>query len=141
MIENSARPYITIYGKKVNFGNPEYILIIKNFGASGATIKNFHSNIQLSKYACGNGAFNNVCGLHLAPQQSVYCSLNIDKLNLDNIKELPFEIEYFGIKNYTENVVLNFLADTENALTSTHNQNNELKVISTAIQQMGKRML
>ena len=47
MIENSTRPYITIYGKKTECGILKYFLVIKNFGSSGAVITDFHSEIKL----------------------------------------------------------------------------------------------
>lgn len=41
MIEESARPVISIYTDEINAGNPFFYLIVKNFGKSPAYITKF----------------------------------------------------------------------------------------------------
>ena len=104
MIENSTRPYITIYGKKTECGILKYFLVIKNFGSSGAVITDFHSEIKLEDYSSeyNPNPFRHIIGTHLAPNQSIVCNLNTDKLNADKVEQLPFQIKYFGNKDYVE---------------------------------------
>ena len=144
MIENSTRPYITIYGKKVNFGILKYYLIVKNFGSSGATITNFTSETDLSKYAdlYNPAVFKHIIGTHLAPQQSIQCTLDINKLNKNNIETLSFQIEYVSSKKYKESVTVNYIAETENAIIRSHlTPQEEIKTVSEALQGIGESML
>lgn len=48
MIENATRPYLCIYGQSINPGSPEFYLVIKNFGASPATVTKFEYDPDLS---------------------------------------------------------------------------------------------
>lgn len=153
MIENSTRPYITIYGQKVNFGYTKYFLIIKNFGSSSAVITKFSSEIDLSEYTLVNSSnpFEHIVGTNLAPQQSIICDLEIKKLKISQIKSFPFEIEYKGVKKYSEKIVVNFIAETENVIVRRHSNDSEsnpskqaldeFRIVSDAIQGIGERML
>ena len=51
MIEESNRPYISIYGDETNFSSPQFYIVIKNFGKTGAIIKSLECDIDLSKYS------------------------------------------------------------------------------------------
>lgn len=46
MIEESTRPYISVYTDEINTGNPLFYLIIKNFGKSPAYITKFESDFD-----------------------------------------------------------------------------------------------
>ena len=50
MIESNTRPYISVYGDMTNFANLQFYIIVKNFGKSGAVIKDFTCDIDLKKY-------------------------------------------------------------------------------------------
>ena len=157
MIEESTRPYVTMYGKRVNFGYVKYLLIIKNFGSSSATITNLSSEIDLSKYTLVRNSrpFEHIIGTQLAPQQSIVCNLEIEKIKADKIDFFSFEIEYEGVKKYSEKFIVNFIAETEIAnirrhvdvkkqdsyLTLQQNALKEFIIISDAIQEIGEQML
>lgn len=50
MIENATRPYLSIYGQTINCnGNQHFYLVVKNSGASPATITNFSYSPDLSQ--------------------------------------------------------------------------------------------
>lgn len=42
MIENSTRPYISLYGESTTFSAFQFYLVIRNFGQSSALITNFN---------------------------------------------------------------------------------------------------
>ena len=51
MIKNSTRAYVVVYGSYVNYSQPQFYLVIKNYGNSGAIIKSLTCSIDLSKYS------------------------------------------------------------------------------------------
>lgn len=108
MIEESKRPYITMYG------DPGYrcSLVIKNFGQSSATIDSFDSNYDLDK--CFNEQFNirpfaNIEGTALAPGQLIQSEIDILHV-LECAQTITFTINYSAhCKKYIEVVTINLL--------------------------------
>ena len=49
MIEESTRPYISIYGASTYIGSSDYYIVLKNFGQSSATIHEFLYDFDLAK--------------------------------------------------------------------------------------------
>lgn len=84
MIESSSRPYIQIYGLKTDLGFPSYTLVIKNFGQSSGTIKNFKSNIDLSVISLDSGKapFSYIQNTTLAPNQSLRADVDAKKCQI-----------------------------------------------------------
>lgn len=81
MIENSTRPYICVYGQSINPGNPQFYLVIKNFGSSAATITKFEYLPDLSQcFGLKSNTRNfleDICKTTLAPGNRESANLNI----------------------------------------------------------------
>ena len=144
MIEESSRPYITIYGDMTNFSDLQFYIILKNFGKSGAVIKKFSCDVDLSNYNYGITVtpFENIIGTMLAPNQNIVCSIDHRKLSYDNVNILNFDIEYeFCGKVYTEKCPVNYGAFRKNLTTKTATEDKELRTISYALQEMVQKDL
>lgn len=48
MIEESTRPFISVYTDEINAGNPFFYLVIKNFGKSTAYITKFEYDFDFN---------------------------------------------------------------------------------------------
>ena len=144
MIESSSRPYVVVYGDTTNFSDIQFYLILKNFGKSGATIKKFSCDKDLSKYSYTSNAipFSHIENIMLAPNQNIVCSINHQQLNKDNVDVLNFTIEYeFCGKTYKENCVVNYGAFRQNLTTKSSTTGKELKAISYTLQEMVQKDL
>lgn len=151
MIEEQTRPYITVYGQKTYFGTVKYVLTIKNFGMSGGTITKFNCNTDLKKYIIVQqySPFKNIVGTVLAPNQSISCEFDIEKLKKCQLETIDFEIEYKGLKNYSEKVAINFRSEIENIVTRKHSTDSDplkqlasqSKIISDTLWGIGEKMI
>ena len=83
MIQNSTRPYVVAFAQVTNFQEPTFYLVLKNFGASGATIESFESSIELNKVSFREELtpFNHIEGTSLLScnplRQSVLAQVHI----------------------------------------------------------------
>lgn len=152
MIEESTRPYIAVYGKKVYFGVAKYVLIIKNFGASSGTITDFKCGTDLKKYTIIKNfkPFNHIVGTTLAPNQSICCELNVQTLKDNKPDPFVFEVSYKGVKNYPKNTfVVNVTAEVENTTAHTHSDSRdiaeklvkEISIMNDAINGIGEQLI
>lgn len=144
MIESDSRPYITVYGDMTNFSDLQFYIIMKNFGKSGAVIKDFTCDIDLTKYNYGISVtpFECIKGTLLAPNQNIVCSIDHHKLSADNINVLNFNITYeFCGKIYIESYPVNYGVFKKNITTKTSTTNKELKTISYTLQEMVQKDL
>ena len=144
MIESESRPYIAIYGDMTNFANLQFYIIIKNFGKSGAIIKDFSCDVDLTKYNYGITVtpFECIKGTLIAPNQNIVCSIDNKKLTADNIGVLNFNIvyEFYG-KTYNEKYSVNYAAFRKNLTTKTSTKGKELQTISYTLQEMVQKDL
>lgn len=145
MIENSTRPYISLYSNITCFKSVKYYLILKNYGQTGALIKEFKCNIDLLKYCPfikKRRPFEHIIGTLVAPQQSYVVCIDPVKLSNDKIEMIEFNIKYSsGIKDYDENYKINFLADTDSGLSRANTKDKELQIISYTLQDMVEKLL
>lgn len=144
MIEESSRPYISVYGDDTNFSSPQFYIVLKNFGKTGAIIKDFSCDIDLKKYSYVTDwePFQNIIGTMLAPNQNFICAINSDQMNKDNIDILNFKISYMANKKtYTENYVINYKALRQEITAKVSMTGKELKAISYTLQEMVQRDL
>lgn len=144
MIESSTRPYIVVSGQTVNFQSPEFMLVIKNYGTSGATITNLNFDIPLKPYMYGieNEPFEFISMTTLAPSQNIVCNLNPQKMGNDNIEIIKCNVVYTANnKIYKEEFIINFKALCKNIVTKASTENKELKIISYALQEQIKKNL
>lgn len=152
MIENSTRPYISLYGESTTFSAFQFYLVIRNFGQSSALITNFSCDIDLSKCTIIDDSilttikkapipFKNIIGYTLNPGQALQFPVNY--FNMLNLNKKPtFIIEYSSSeKKYKEKVQLNlsFQLDYLNVYASSDKEPEQ--VISKVLQDMIIRKL
>lgn len=143
MIEESTRPYVVICGKTTNCQNPNFYLMIKNYGTSGATITNFTCNYDLSDFSFSKDhiPFKHICGTYIAPGQSFLTNLDNKKI-FDEERILHFTIEYKSdFKTYNENIDIVLKSYSELVQTRASTKDKELKIISYALQDLVEKHL
>lgn len=115
MLEESTRPYITLYLNRLilGVGASDMYLIVKNYGASAGTIASFTANVDLKSISAMPivvTPFSNIVGTVLAPGQSMPFLVKPP----DNYESVTFELTYSSTngmdKTYTEKVRINFAA-------------------------------
>lgn len=139
MIENSTRPYIVITAQSANFQEPMFYIVLKNFGTSGATIKQLDFDIDLKDYSMISivAPFDHAKGLFLAPGQSLSSVLDSNKLNRDNIEMFHATITYSdGIHDYNETYPVNYRGFVHNVSYRAATKGEELRTISYALQEL-----
>lgn len=146
MIEESSRPYVTLYSGTTYFQNIGYFLILKNFGQSGAVITSFSCSHDLSKYSYDSSPtrripFENIVGTFLAPNQAVKAAIKPNDLPKD--APFVFKIEYSSTSNkkYFEQVEINCAADMEIIHLRASTKDKELKIISYTLQDIAERLV
>ena len=137
MIEESTRQYFGIYGDGTYIKNPNFYLIIKNFGQSSATIQSFNSSMDLSKCSFNNQgeyAFSSIINTTLMPGQSLHTYIDYETaLSLSD--HICFNIGYTSkTHKYEETIYLNLKVILGNFVTHSENPNQELKIISETLQ-------
>ncbi len=145
MIEESTRPYISIYLGETYFQQTITYLIIKNYGTSSAIINDFSCDFDLSKCAHNSDIvpFAHIIGSNLSPGEKIVYPIDIQKLSNDpKANKLNFLIEYnSSVKSYKDSIPLNLAAhfDVLHLRASTKGQ--EVKTISFALQDIAEKML
>ena len=144
MIKNSTRAYIVVYGAYTYYSSPQFYLVVKNFGSSGAVITSLKCSIDLSKYSYVDkfSPFGDIENTNIAPNQNYICVLSIDKLEKDSIDNFLITITYkSGKDTYDETYPINYLFTKHNVIVTTANKGNELRDISYVLQDIGKKQL
>lgn len=138
MIEESTRPYITVYSDLTYFQNAKYYIILKNFGASGATITKFQTDKDLIGLVGERERrpFDHIENTFIAPGQSFKATIYLP--NAQNpFDAVNFHIEYkSGRKTYSEDVFLNIDASKDQIMSRASTRDKELKIISYALQDL-----
>lgn len=138
MIEESSRPYITVYDNHTNFQDVCYYIIVKNFGQTGAKITKFETDHDLALLVPKDfpKPFEHLVGTVLAPNQSFKAALFLSHAQ-QRFHSIKFDIEYCAYgKKYSEQVILcpDAMADLPVVRASTKDK--ELKIISYALQDL-----
>lgn len=141
-IEESTRPYITVYIKTINLGTPYKMLIIKNFGKSAGKINTFKCDYNLSKisYLDDLTPFNSIQESTLVPNQSYKSLINPPEENLI----LNFQISYTSTSNikYNENISIKVDANKDNAYSRySGGTNKDMNALICSIQQLVEETL
>lgn len=143
MIDNSTRPYVTVYSSVTNCDGIRYYLCVKNFGQSGAVITEFNCNCDLSQYSYHDGKtpFEHLSNTFIAPGQSFLC--NIDHLKFfKNPPTLTFTVKYKAdSKKYMDTFIINPEADSDLIHTRSCSKNQELASISYTLQELVERQV
>lgn len=138
MIEESTRPYITVYSDCTNFQDVHYHVILKNFGNTGAVITKFETSCDLGDLIRNNfrKPFEHIVGTFVAPNQSFKAILDIAYVKNPPHK-IDFQIEYqTSNKTYSEFITLNIAATMDLTLARASTKDKELKIISYALQDL-----
>lgn len=144
MIEESSRPYISVYGDETNFSSPQFYIVVKNFGKTGAIIKDFSCDIDLKQYSYQPEwePFQDIIGTMLAPNQNFICAIDSEQLNRDNVETFNFKISYTANKKtYIESYLINYKALRKEITAKVATKDKELKAISYTLQEMVQRDL
>lgn len=95
ILENATRPYICVYGQLVNLGGIHFYIVIKNFGASPATITKFETTPDLTdchlETLSQRMHLREIAQSTIAPGRSRICLLDFSKIPNEDIK---FKIKY-----------------------------------------------
>ena len=117
MIEDSSRPYIGIYGMSVHIHQPQYYIIIKNFGQSGALITSFRPSIDMQQISKDDGSipFSHFEGVSIMPGQSFRSAIDFKKVSSLNLSYITFDIAYScGKRTYSDSIQLKVDANLGN---------------------------
>jgi hypothetical protein len=143
MIEESTRPYVVVYSRTTNFQTPNYYLVVKNFGQSGAIVTSLKCDYDLStcSYRKDHVPFAHFENTFIAPGQSFIT--NIDRLKFfENPSELHFFIKYTanGV-TYSDQFTINPKVDVDLIQTRASTAGKELHNISYTLQDFVEKLL
>ena len=139
MVEESTRPYVSIYIGTTHFSAITVYMIIKNFGSSLATITAFNCDLNLVSYAYDKERipFANIVGTSLCPGEAIQYPIRLENCD-DSIKFLNINICYkSSSKEYFEHISLNLSAYFE----AVHVRVKSDLSISYALQDIAEKML
>lgn len=122
VLENSTRPYLSIYADTINSKRLKTYLILKNYGNSPAVISNLSCNQDMKNWSFHSQypPLVNLDGATINPNQKILYLINTE--NNKNINTpLEFKIKYTGTKknfcfftkHYSETVVINVQAHVD----------------------------
>ncbi len=143
MIEESTRPYITIYLGDTYFSSTTVYLIIKNFGSSSAEVTQFDCDFDLSRVAYDKEIvpFSHIIGTSLCPNESIKFPINV-KCFKNDVELVRINMSYHSSeKDYRETVELNFAAHFDVLHLRANTEDQHLKEISFALQDISEKML
>ncbi|MCC2150029.1 hypothetical protein LKD42_12395 [Lachnospiraceae bacterium CLA-AA-H246] len=135
LIENATRPYISIYGQTINCnGDQHFYLVVKNSGASPATITNFSYSPDLSQSLetkdSDRNFLDDLSKCTIPPGQSRICKLIYKKVP----EEVVFDVTYrSSAKTYSEKDIINLRAGTSMLTAKCGKSSNKKKAISSNI--------
>lgn len=138
VIEETNRPYISVYANCAKVYDPVLYLIIKNFGETSGTITAFSTDKDLSKCTI-NGEhipFDNIVGTTLNPKEQIIYPIEpfLDSLNIS--------ITYKStVKTYFENIHLNLNSQYDSIHPRVKGAGNELEIISYTLQDIAEKLL
>ncbi len=131
MIRESSRGFIIAYSEVPWTGTGDYYFAIKNLGNSAATIIDFNSDCDLSKFSDFDDyfPFYKIKGTTLAPKQEF--KYYVDLSNAENISEINIKIKYKTLnKIYTEVSCINIDAIS----TIVYPENDTMKKIAKSLE-------
>lgn len=136
-IEESTRPYLTVYQTRINLGEIRNILILKNFGKSAAKINSIEYDEKLLElsYADKLKPFASTIGTTIAPGQSFKCEIK-SATSEDFI--VNFKIKYSSLseKEYLDTVSLKLDSNRQNIQQRIDLKDPNLNKVFYAIQEM-----
>ncbi len=143
MIEESTRPYISLYIGTTYFSDTTTYLIMKNFGQSSAIVTNFSASPDLSRFSYDDDyvPFGHIVGSHICPGASIQFPIKVTGLPRD-MEPIIINLEYRSpSKTYTEVISLNLASDFDAIHLRANTKDQHLKEISFALQDIAEKML
>lgn len=143
MIEGSTRPYISMYIGTTYFSSTTTYLVMKNYGSSSAFITSFMCSVDLSSCAYDKAhiPFSHIVGYSLCPGETLSYPIQVSNLP-ENPEPIKIHIDYqTTAKKYSEDLTLNLSAQFDMLHIRSSTKNQELKVISYALQDIAEKML
>lgn len=142
MIEESTRPFITVYTEEINVGDIFFYLVVKNFGKSAAFITKFKYDFDFKGcYRIGNDRdyLMDIDKAVIAPGQSRICMLDYSKID----REVTFNIEYHSTmgKKYKETYTMDIKAGASMPTGKIDTKDKEFRTISYTLQEMLQKSL
>ncbi len=136
MIEESTRPFISVYTDEINTGNPFFYLVVKNFGKSTAYITKFEYDFDFNgcyKIRNDKDYLQQLNNAVLAPGQSRSCTLDYQRIN----KAVTFTLEYHSgaKKTYSDKFTMDLKAGVSMPYGKVATEGKELRTISYALQE------
>lgn len=139
MIEDSTRPYISVYIGTTYFSSITVYLILKNFGSTSAVITKFKADIDLTPYAydIDRIPFSNIVGASLCPGEAIQYPVQLENAP-DDMRFLNISIEYHSSTHrYSENICLNLSAHFD----AVHIRSKSNQSASYALQDIAEKLL
>lgn len=141
IIEEANRPTISIYFDYSHMGQPTGYFIIKNFGASAATILSITYSDSIKNHPTNlanlPAIFNSLIGNTIAPNQKILAPF---KLYEYNGGLAVFDIVYKSITHtYTEHFVID--VEKYGKLVKPRIASNEIKNVSYPLQEIAERIM
>lgn len=142
MIEESTRPYVSIYFQPLFDTN---YLILKNFGNSTAKIDSFHTNVDFR--ACITDEthlpFSHISNTYLHPGERILSPIDEVHKLYEKYHVLEFDITYSSSSNtYEEHVEINMCSYADHAsIRTTVTSNNAAKLIAETLQDIAEILL
>ena len=143
MIEESTRPYISLYVGTTYFSSTITYLIIKNFGQSSAVITDFSSSIDLSTISYDEGyvPFSHIVGSQLCPGEAIQYPINVTGIPND-IDPIVISLKYKSqSKIYSETIPINIAANFDTLHMRANTKDQHIKEISFELQHIDEKML
>ena len=144
MLEESTRPYISIYFDVLFISSQAPRFIFKNFGKTGATITDFKYPEVLKKIKFDDegfiiSQFDKIKGIYLAPGQSF--AITLPEFPREKLGDLLFTIEYkTDKKSYYDKINLSVGDNAQSfALKTDIRKGNELMMVAKALDEICQR--
>lgn len=142
MIEESTRPYVSIYFQPLFDTN---YLILKNFGNSTAKIVSFHTNVDFRMCIADDDhlPFTHICNTYLHPGERILSPIDEVYKFYEKYPVLEFDIAYSSsTKTYNEHIEINMRSYADHAsIRTTVRPENAEKIIAETLQDIAEILL
>lgn len=142
MIEESTRPYVSVYFQPLFDIN---YLILKNFGNSTAKITSFHTNVDFRTCIEDDAhlPFTHICNTYLHPGERILSPIEEVYKLYEQYGSLIFDIAYESSgKSYSEHIEINMQSYADHAsIRTTVKPENAQKIIAESLQDITEILL